>query len=489
MDKKVVKNSLIYTMSGLLIKCFNFFLLPVYAAYLTTGDYGITSIATSFLNTMSYVVTFSLFSAVMRFFVDLKEDAEKLKRFYGTVTCFVFISGACFIALLSSCRSLLTRYVFSGVDFYPVVFICLITMVFNCQHLIYENILRSQQKAMKCSLLSIGYFLILLVCNILFVVVFKMGATGVVLATLIGAAAYTVFFLVDMCMHKTIRFCIDFQLLKEALKYSVPIMPHNLSPQIAELVAKSLLGGVTSLGTVGVFSIATQFGSLADTVQIYVNNAYGPWLFEKLHAKDGDYKTSIRKMVRLLCSVIGVLFVGLALFSQDYILLLMNESYAHAWHYIPFVILKFAIKTPYWFYINILLYNKKSSKTLFIATLTGSIINVVFASMMIPAWGVPGSLTADLLAMLIRVIIVVTIGRREEDIGLYMRDFLLNFLQIMVCVFGGLSLSYFVFGNTFSVWNFGFKVLVFLAYALMLCCQHRAEAATVLRKFIKKRAV
>ena len=109
--------------------------------------------------------------------------------------------------------------------------------------------------------------------------------------------------------------------------------------------------------------------------------------------------------------------------------------------------------------------------------------------MMIPAWGVPGSLTADLLAMLIRVIIVVTIGRREEDIGLYMRDFLLNFLQIMVCVFGGLSLSYFVFGNTFSVWNFGFKVLAFLAYALMLCCQHRAEAATVLRKFIKKRAV
>ena len=90
---RVVVNSVIYTFSGLLLKCFSFFLLPLYTAYLTTKDYGITSIANSFISTMSFVVTFSLFSAVMRFYVDLKDSPEKLKRFYGTISLFSFLSG------------------------------------------------------------------------------------------------------------------------------------------------------------------------------------------------------------------------------------------------------------------------------------------------------------------------------------------------------------------------------------------------------------
>ena len=62
--KKVVLNSIIYSASGLLIKCFSFFLLPLYTAYLTTEDYGITSIAGSFIRTTEFIVAFSLFSAV-----------------------------------------------------------------------------------------------------------------------------------------------------------------------------------------------------------------------------------------------------------------------------------------------------------------------------------------------------------------------------------------------------------------------------------------
>ena len=79
--KKVILNSVIYSVSGLFLKCFSFFLLPLYTAYLTTEDYGITSVATSFIGTMSYVVSFSLYSAIKRFYVDLKDKPDTLKRF------------------------------------------------------------------------------------------------------------------------------------------------------------------------------------------------------------------------------------------------------------------------------------------------------------------------------------------------------------------------------------------------------------------------
>ena len=39
--KRVLINSVIYSCCGILQKCFSFFLLPLYTAYLTTEDYGL----------------------------------------------------------------------------------------------------------------------------------------------------------------------------------------------------------------------------------------------------------------------------------------------------------------------------------------------------------------------------------------------------------------------------------------------------------------
>ena len=175
-NSKVALNSFIYTCSGLLLKCFSLFLLPLYTSYLTTSDYGVTNIANSFIHTMSFIVAMSLYSAVMRFYVEMKEDEGKLKRFYGSVVVFVFVSCLLFGIIAYLLRDVFSKYVFAGMDFFPVILVCLISLTFHCQHTIYDNILRSQQKALKCSILSIVYFFVSVSLNILFVVGFKMGA-------------------------------------------------------------------------------------------------------------------------------------------------------------------------------------------------------------------------------------------------------------------------------------------------------------------------
>ena len=137
--RKVLINSIIYSCSGLLLKCFSFFLLPLYTVYLTTEDYGINSVITSFISTASFIVAFSLFSAVMRFYVDLKEEPEKLKRFYGTISLFVFFSGTAFAVVLTIFRQFTSKYLFSGIDYYPFILVALISLVFNCEYTIFDN--------------------------------------------------------------------------------------------------------------------------------------------------------------------------------------------------------------------------------------------------------------------------------------------------------------------------------------------------------------
>lgn len=474
-SQKIVTNSVIYTVAGLLQKCLSFFLLPLYTAYLTTADYGITSITGSFTATMSFIVTFSLFSAVLRFYVDLKDDPEKLKRFYGTVILFVFVSGFFFASLFTVLRDSLTKYIFGAVDFYPIIMICLIELTFNCQHTMYQNILKSQQKATKCAVLSMSYFLITLCLNILFVVGFKMGATGVLLSALISGVLYTVYFLIDMLRTKSIAFCMDFKLLKEALKYSVPIMPHNLSTSITMLISKVLIQGTTSLAALGVYSVATQFGNMADTVQTYINNAYGPWLYERLHDKSEGYKTTIRSVVNMLCSIIGIFFIALSLFSHDYILLFIDGDYIGAWKYVPLIVIVFVIKIPYYFYINILFYYKKASKKIFIATLSSSILNMVLSYILIPYFDVYGSIIADGIAMLSRVAIVVALSKKFEDVGLKIKDFFFHFFIISGFILVGLSLSFLKFSENFSLFNLAFKIFVLAIYVSGVAFVYRKQ--------------
>lgn len=474
-SSKVVLNSIIYSISGLLLKCFSFFLLPLYTTYLTTEDYGVTSIASSFLLSMSFIVAFSLFSAVMRFYVDYRDEPELLRRFYGTVVSFVFVSSIGFALALAIFRNLLSKYVFTGISFYPIILICLVSLAFNCQHTIYENILRSQQKALKSAILSITYFFITVLLNILFVVVLRRGATGVLIATLIASVLYTLYFLVDMYRSHSITLCIDSGILKSALKYSIPIMPHNLSTNIAVLVSKALIGGTSTLASLGVYSVASQFGNMADTIQGYIDQAYGPWLFERLHDKDISYKKTIRNTANMLTAVIGFFFIGISLFAQDYIILFINKSYVGAWRYVPFIVMVFSIKTMYYFYVNILFYYKKASRLLFTATLTGSFVNVFISFMLIPKWGVYGSIFADAIAMIIRLCVIVMISRQFGDVGLNVTDFILKIFVVALFIGSGLALSYSLYSDNFSFVNFSYKILILLIYAIFVYFSYKNQ--------------
>ena len=461
-------------------------MLPLYTAFLTTEDYGIKSIADSFVVVMGFIVAFSLFSAIRRFYVDYKDDIQILKRFYGTIVVFTYLSSISFCVMMFFARELLKKYVFSGVDFFPIVFLSFVMLVFYCQVSIFDNVLKSQQKAMLSSIINIVYFFVNVGLNVLFVVFLKMGATGILTAMSIGYICYTVYFVIYMKIHNQITLCLDRKLLIEALKYSIPIMPHNLSTQIAVLISKVIIGGTGSLGSVGIYAIATQFGNVADTIQGYVDNAYGPWLYEKLHAKEEGFKASIRDAVRLLIAAVGLFFLGISLFAQDYILLFIDSSYVEAWKYIPLIVMVYAIKTAYYFYVEILFYYKEASKFLFTATLSSSILNIVFSAFFIPICGIFGSILADALAMVLRVGIVYAISRRYEDIGLVLGDFIINFILVGFFTAAGMSLSLMIYGNQFSIINFLFKVFVVLTYIFAMFLINRQMALPLVKKYIIK---
>ncbi|AXH51541.1 lipopolysaccharide biosynthesis protein [Clostridium perfringens] len=486
-SKKVIKNSIIYTFCGFLLKAFNFLLLPLYTSYLTTKDYGITNLISSFNSVMGVILVFSLYSAITRFYADYKYDTNKVKRLYGTIITFTLISGTIFFCVFIILKPLVMRYLFKGMDFYPTVLLALIGLIFVCLQTIYQFILQAMELAHKYTVRSIIYFFVLLGFNILFVVVLKWGANGVLLATLLANIIFTVYMFIDLNNNSIITICIDKEILKKTLKYSIPIIPHNLSTTIASLVSNVFIGDKFSLSSVGVFGLATQFGNITDTIQASVNNAFTPWFYDVLNNKDKKSKKEIIKLTNILLWFYGVLFLGIALFSQDLIILFLNKSYWKAWTVVPFMIVSFSIKTIYYFYINILFYYKEATKYIFISTLSSSICNIILSAIFIPKMDIYGSALADIISMFLRVTIVVILSKRYENIGykisLFIKSIFLNFIFISL----GLIFSYSKYIYEFSFLNFSYKFSIFIIYVGIAIFSQRNYLKLLIDRFCAKK--
>lgn len=474
-------NSFLYTFSTLLIKAINFFLLPIYTMFLTPEDYGIKNIVSSFSEVAIYIITFSLFSAVIRFYTDFRDDKDKLKQFLGTIIIFVFFSSIIFVTLGFVFKDILMLWFFQEINFYPIVVVALATLCFVSLHSLHQSILQGMQEGKKLTIINIMVFILQVSLTLLFIIVFKLGVIGVLLSVLIINICYSVYMIYDSRKEKLISFRLNIKLLKDALKYSIPILPHNLSTHIASFVSKVLINISGNLASVGLYGIASQFSLIIDTVQSSVNKAFMPWFFEMMKKSDKQSKQEVMDFSKILLVIYSLLYMVIGLFSQEIIIVMTKESYIMAWTVIPILVLGFSIKSIYYFYINILFYYKQASRKIFIATLTGSFTDIILSLILVPLYGMYGAAIAFVMAKIVTVCIVVFIGSKYQNVGYRVIDMLKIIIPSLFFMTIGLYFSYTMFAGTFKFVNLLYKIGIFIFYLLFVYLTNRKTINEIIK--------
>ena len=394
-DKRVYRNSAIYTACNFALKAMSFLLLPLYTAFLTTADYGVTGLMDRFVAVASVLSTFSLQAGVMRFYVDYRDEEEALPRFVGTVVCFALLTTLVFDGAFVLLRSVLTPILFEGVAFWPIVAVTLTGLAFTNVYSIYQQVLRGMENARESALTSIAYLLLNVMISVVLVVGYGMGALGVVAATALSGLLISVYAVLSMVRMGAFIPCMDWDIIRPMLRYTIPLMPHNLSTQIAALVSGVLINAGGSLGSVGLYNVASKFGNACDTLQSSVSTAYSPWLYRMLKNRPEGWKDQVVGFTRTILDVYVLVFVGVSYFVREPILLLLDASYADSWMLVAPIALVYAIKSAYYFYVSVLFYYKEAANKIFVATLTSSLLNVALSFPMVAAWGSYGSILAD----------------------------------------------------------------------------------------------
>ncbi|MGI6173809.1 MAG: lipopolysaccharide biosynthesis protein [Christensenellales bacterium] len=483
---KVLGNSMMYTVSAMLTKAVSFIMMPIYTNYISPDQYGIVRVINNFISVATYIVGLSLYSALMRFTSQYKNDTEKQRKLYGSILTFVSFMGLISIALCFLLRDVLEKLIFEGIPFFPYVLVGLIALFFRCQANIHTHLLQGRQEGKRLLIVHAVGCVLTVVINLALLFGLKLEGLSVIISMLIVDMMYMIVMLIELKHDNLLEIGIDMPILREVLRYSVPLVPHQISTSIATLVSTVILKDRHSLSTVGLYNIASSFSVAIDEVQSSVNRAFMPWFFETMDS-DSDAKKTIGKFTSGMLRLYSVMYLGVGLFAQEFVLLFTEKSYALSWTPVPILVAAYSVKSIYYLYTDVLLYYKDPSKKLFIATVTGSLLDILLSAWLAGSMGMYGIALAFLIAKIVVQAIVYLIARPyAPNVGFNHWEMSKIVGTSLVFMAVGLIFSYTRLQETLSLLNFLYKLLIFALYLFLLYRSNPVAAKNIFHMIKKK---
>jgi O-antigen/teichoic acid export membrane protein len=474
---KFVKNSMIYIVVSILQKAIMFFLLPLYTAFLTPEDFGVLNVVLSISAFLSVLFLISLNSAAMRFHYNHPDDDVKIKKLWGTLTTFVILNsivlGAVFIFLH---RFILDPFA-KDIEFYPFVFLGILYTILSPLYLFYQNYLQAKQIGVYYGINMTLNFLLNIGLVILFVVVFKLGVLGILLANVITALVFFIYVLVVFLPR--IKVGLSKTILKPSFKYSIPLIPHSLSAWFTMMVDRILVNSLYSKSETGIYSVGYQFGNIVNIFNSAINQAYIPWFFEKEKMGVEGHK-QIVTIAELLTIVYCFLATGLSLFSKEVLRFMVTAEFRDAWKVIPLISFAWVFNGLYYFFVNILFLNK--TKLVPVVTFSSAALSVTLNLILIPRLGGVGAGISCILSIFLAAVISLVLSSHSNTAIRFRwkKMFAIVFFFILVS-----SSVYLNIPGSFMIILVS-KLLVCIILFLLIFVFYRSEINILKSLFIKK---
>ena len=396
-----IKGSSILVLSNVCIKAINFFLLPLYTNHLTPEMIGISDSITTLTGVLLPLLTMGLDSAFSAFYFD-KEDEDRSKRVFHTLTWTFIIIG--FVPLIMVCFSpIVSDALFHSYEYSYIVSFALASVTFNLWYLPYSLELRLENKMFLFGLANVLASLSMIILNILFVSVLKLGAFSLILSTTI-VHAELLLILFSVIKIKPQRKYFDSGLLKRMLLFAVPLIPMTIMMWVLTLSDRYMLLYYHGSDAVGLYSIGYRFTSLLNVVVSAVSMAYTTFAFSSKDDKGAKrnyyYIFNIESFLLLSISF----FVGL--FGKEIIDFMTSEAYATSFEPLRDLMFAQSIYAMTTIVGYGIFFEKKSVYTLFAVT-AGAMLNLGLNFLLIPQYGIRAAAFTTLLGYLLNYLITL----------------------------------------------------------------------------------
>ena len=440
--KKLGKNIGLITIGSASSKLLNFLLLPLYTSVLTSAEYGISDLVFTIVGLMLPFFTCVIYEPLMRFTLENKENSR------------VYFSSALIVGLFGSVLMLiLSPLIFLSKTLSPYyVFVVL----YYLAHALYTTLsyfTRGLEKVTVYSISGIINTLSIILLNILFLVLFKIGITGYLLAYILGQflSSIFLFFFAQIYKHISLK-DIRFSETKEMLKYSLPMMPNSISWWISNYSDKYIMLMFHSAAAMGIYSVSYKIPSLISVFSTIFSSA---WQISAVE----DFGSDESK--RLYSSVLSVYSTFLLICSSLLIIcsrilasLLFKNDFYEAWQFVPFLLIGTMFHSLSGFFGTVYTSAKKTS-TLFYSTIIGAITNIILNILFIPKFAAYGAAFATMVSYIVVFIFRLVKSRQFIKFEIYYKnDILCYFILALQTVLTLIMRNSFVYLITIPLFLF-----------------------------------
>lgn len=467
---KVFGNSIFFSCGTIFCKAISFFLIPVYTAYLSPEEYGIGNLLLSFVSSLAIVAILSLRAAVIRFYNEYDSDEER-RIYLGSIVAFSIICSVCFSVLLVLTFPLYGEYVLKGISFFPYVLLTILALMFDAVYLIYQSALQARQDGKAYATNSVIYLLTQIFFNILLCCVLRLGALGMILALLLTNVIFSIVGILSMLKKRLITFNWRWNMIKRSVKYSLPILPHNLANNISNLFSKVFLNNLNSVAMTGIYSLASQITMPLTLIQDSINLAFRPWYNEQMKYGD-DGKKNVVEFANLTFTLSCIICVMLGVFSKEVIYIMSDIAFHEAWKVVPIIALANAVGYIYYIYVLGLMYNLKASKYTFICSLTGSLANVISCYYLVSSYGFFGTAIAYFIGKTVTTMLVIWFSSKyvkiKYNLPVMLGKLIITAIVMVICTFISNINS-----TSIDFYELLIKLLISLLFCVVMLFPHR----------------
>ena len=202
-----------------------------------------------------------------------------------------------------------------------------------------------------------------------------------------------------------LRFEFSRSYIKDALNFSIPLIPHSLSTWLHVGVDRFLLASMVGMAATGLFAVGYQVGFVIGVLAASVNRAWMPFLFNRLDGIDLAGKIRLVKAIYIYCLGILGLSLGVGLVSPWLAGLFLGKDYSSASRFVIWIAVGYAFDGMYYMLVGQIFFMKRT-KYLAAVTFTAGLLHVGLSYFLIKLNGAIGAAQATAISFLIALVMV-----------------------------------------------------------------------------------
>jgi O-antigen/teichoic acid export membrane protein len=419
--KTLVSNTALISLGTFGSKLLVFFMVRFYTGYLTTEQYGIADLITQTANLLLPIISVGITDGVFRFAIDSKIDRKS-----------VFSSGVYTITLGGLAFALIVPILWITHQFDGYIWLIVLYTMFSCYHSLCSKYIRACGSTAFFAIQGIVNTSLVIVLNILFLAVFNFGVTGYVLSVAIADLLSTLLIVVRDKLWRDVTFKVDKTVLKEMLRYSIPMIPATIFWWVTSVSNRYFVNGFFGADANGIYAVAYKIPTLLTLISTVFMQA---WQFSAVLESENDRKAHIDFFSKVWGSFQSVMFLVAGVvtaLSIPLIKILTTESFYGASKYIP-MLTAAMVYSAFANFMGSVYVVEKRSKNSFLTTMVGAIATLVLTLLLIKTpLGVQGAAIATFVSYLLVFVIRAINASKYIPFKLYWSTVILNTLIIIV---------------------------------------------------------